>query len=48
MGSFSLNEVYSEYIVFFNTVCPYGSFGDHTPEEFDEDGLIKAKENRQN
>jgi len=45
---FFLNEIYNEYIVFFNTVRPHGLLGNCTPEEFDEDVLNKAKENRQN
>ena len=43
MSLFSLNEIYNEYIAFFITVRPHGLLGNCTPEEFDEDGLIKAK-----
>ncbi|MFO7969222.1 MAG: IS3 family transposase [Bacillota bacterium] len=43
-----LEKAIDEYIVFYNTVRPHGSLSNRTPEEFDEDGLIKAKENRQN
>ncbi|MDT8337061.1 MAG: IS3 family transposase [Candidatus Izemoplasmatales bacterium] len=43
-----LEKAIDEYIVFYNTVRPHGSLSNRTPEEFDKDGLIKAKENRQN
>lgn len=43
-----LENAINKYIVFYNTVRPHGSLSHSTPEEFDEDGLIKAKENRQN
>jgi len=43
-----LENAINKYIGFYNTVRPHGSLGHSTPEEFDEDGLIKAKENRQN
>jgi len=43
-----LENAIDKYIVFYNTVRPHGSLSHSTPEEFDEDGLIKAKENRQN
>lgn len=42
-----LENAIDNYIVFYNTVRPHGSLGHSTPEEFDEDGLVKAKENRQ-
>jgi len=48
MWLFSLNKIYNEYIVFFSTVSPNGSLINRTPKEFYKDGLIKAKENRQN
>jgi transposase InsO family protein len=43
-----LENAIDKYIGFYNTVRPHGSLSHSTPEEFDEDGLIKAKENRQN
>ncbi|MFW5795454.1 MAG: integrase core domain-containing protein [Bacillota bacterium] len=43
-----LKDSIDEYIVYFNTVRPHGSLGQLTPSEFDKNGLIKAKENRQN
>lgn len=43
-----LENAIDKYILFYNTVRPHGSLSHSTPEEFDEVGLIKAKENRQN
>ncbi len=43
-----LEKSIDKYILFYNTVRPHGSLSHSTPEEFDDDGLIKAKENRQN
>ncbi|MCF7926323.1 MAG: IS3 family transposase [Candidatus Izimaplasma sp.] len=43
-----LENAIDKYIEFYNTVRPHGSLGHLTPNEFDEDGLIKAKEDRQN
>ncbi len=43
-----LENAIGKYIAFYNTVRPHGSLGNLTPDEFDKDGLIKAKENRQN
>lgn len=43
-----LKNAIDKYIEFYNTVRPHGTLGHSTPVEFDADGLIKAKENRQN
>lgn len=43
-----LNNAIDKYIEFYNTVRPHGSLGHLTPNEFDINGLIKVKENRQN
>lgn len=44
----ALENAINKYIEFYNTVRPHGSLGYLTPDEFDKDGSIKAKENRQN
>ncbi len=43
-----LKNAIDKYIEFYNTVRPHGTLSHSTPDEFDADGLIKAKENRQN